>query len=486
MARERRRSAARFGSRGITVVSSVVWAALSVLCVATTVSAQSEAETRTQAKATRFINGQWFDGQRFVSTEWYAVNGRFTKTPPGNIDAVEDLHGGFVVPPFGEAHNHNLEGPWDVESVTARYLHDGVFYVLNPNSIRTFTEQIRGRLNGPDTVDAIFADAGITSTGGHPMPLYEDVLREVRYRAVVGVLPPGWFDGRGYVLVDDAAALERRWPAVTVDHPALIKIYLVHSEDQVAAQPSTHDAHEARKGLDPHLVPEIVNRSHRSGARVIAHVETAADVRVALAAGVDLIAHVPGWFVLHESEASALRLTDDDAVRAAANGTVFITTTVAMRPSEASHHSYRAHVEPAQAAHGQDAHAHEASGHHTPGHALSMPPSLWPLAEEIQRENLTRLHRHGVGIAIGSDHAETSLDEAQHLHQLAIFDPATLLRIWCDTTPQALFPERRIGRFAEGYEASVVVLTDDPLVRFDAVTHIALRVKQGLVLPPQP
>ncbi|MFO0774700.1 MAG: hypothetical protein U0172_08560 [Nitrospiraceae bacterium] len=434
-------------------------------------------------KTTRFINGQWFDGQRFVSTEWYSVNGRLTMTPPDNIDAVEDLHGGFVVPPFGEAHNHNLEGPWNVESVTARYLRDGVFYVINPNSIRTFTEQIRGHLNRPDSVDAVFADAGLTSTGGHPMPLYEEVLREVRYREVVGELSPGWFNGRGYVLVDDSADLERRWPSVTADHPALIKIYLVRSEDRGAAHLSTHDEHAVRRGLDPQLVPEIVNRSHRSGARVIAHVETAADVRVALVAGVDIIAHAPGWLVLHESDASALRLTDDDAVRAAANGTVFVTTTVAMRPSETGHRPHSDRAEPAQAPHGQDAHAHESYGRHAPGHAFTMSPTLWPLAEQIQRDNLTRLHRHGVRIAIGSDHAETSLDEALHLHQLAIFDNATLLRLWCDTTPQVIFPERRIGRFADGYEASFVVLTDDPLLHFDAVRGIALRVKQGMVLP---
>ena len=43
-------------------------------------------------------------------------------------------------------------------------------------------------------------------------------------------------------------------------------------------------------------------------------------------------------------------------------------------------------------------------------------------------------------------------------------------------------PDRKIGRLEEGYEASFLVLEDDPLVDFDQVRSIRLRVKQGHVL----
>jgi imidazolonepropionase-like amidohydrolase len=54
---------------------------------------------------------------------------------------------------------------------------------------------------------------------------------------------------------------------------------------------------------------------------------------------------------------------------------------------------------------------------------------------------------------------------------------------WCETTPRAIFPARRIGRLAAGYEASFLVLEGDPVSDFSYTGKIFLRVKRGLVLP---
>jgi hypothetical protein len=90
----------------------------------------------TAPKVYAFLNGRWFDGTGFQRTIWYAVEGRFTQRPPaGAVEAV-DLAGAFIVPPFGEAHNHNVEGEWNLDSVVARYLKDGIFYVKIPNNVR--------------------------------------------------------------------------------------------------------------------------------------------------------------------------------------------------------------------------------------------------------------------------------------------------------------------------------------------------------------
>jgi hypothetical protein len=80
---------------------------------------------------------------------------------------------------------------------------------------------------------------------------------------------------------------------------------------------------------------------------------------------------------------------------------------------------------------------------------------------------------------IGSDHAETSLAEVMHLRTLHLFDDRTLLKMWCEATPAAIFTDRRIGKFAEGYEASFLALAGNPLEDFDQVRAIRLRVKQG-------
>ena len=58
--------------------------------------------------------------------------------------------------------------------------------------------------------------------------------------------------------------------------------------------------------------------------------------------------------------------------------------------------------------------------------------------------------------------------------------------MWCETTPRAIFPKRRIGRLEDGYEASFLALDGDPLADFGATKRIAMRVKQGVVLPAPP
>lgn len=410
------------------------------------------------------VNGRWFDGRGFQAAVFYTVDGRLTKRKPSVVHEQIDLKGGYVVPPFGEAHNHNVEGPWNLDTVVARYLHDGVFYVKNPNSIREFTAQIAPRINIPVSIDVVFANAGLTVSGGHPVPLYEQMLRESRYRAVIGNVPPGWFNDRGYVVIDREADLRHKWNDIAGGKPGFIKVFLVRSEDRASR------GHEAgshgRRGLDPELVPLIVARAHQAGLRVAAHVETAADFRLALSAGVDEVAHVPGWLLEPTDQDASAMLTEADARLAAKAGVIVTTTTVAMKPAEGGHGLHALH--------------HDPHGAHSQGdHGSSMDAAVWQRANAVQSHNLRLLHRHGVNLAIGSDHAETSLAEALHLQELGIFDNLTLLKLWCENTPRSIFPDRKIGSLEEGYEASFLVLRDNPIERFEAVMQIDYRMKQG-------
>ena len=71
-------------------------------------------ETRldSPAKAVlKFTNGQWFDGQNFQSRTFYSVDGALTSKKPLRVDEVIDLKNGYVVPPFGDAHNHYIAAP---------------------------------------------------------------------------------------------------------------------------------------------------------------------------------------------------------------------------------------------------------------------------------------------------------------------------------------------------------------------------------------
>ncbi|HNK49243.1 MAG TPA: hypothetical protein PKX75_09410 [Nitrospira sp.] len=411
-----------------------------------------------------FINGQWFDGEGFRAATWYSVEGRLTKRPPAGLVQTVDLAGLYMVPPFGEAHNHNVEGPWNVQAVAQRYLHDGVFYVKNPNDVRDFAQQIKHAINMPTSIDATFAHVGLTGHGGHPAALYEDVLRIGRYEPAVGPIERGWFENRSYVVVETDAEVEAKWPVILRGSPDFLKVYLVHSEDdgeEAKVKPAHH-----RKGLHPALVPGIVARAHAAGLQVTAHVETAADFRQAIRAGVDELAHVPGWLIQRADDAERARLTEEDARLAADHKVRVVTTSVAGQamPSIGGHHQHGSHA-----------------GHGT-GQPMKHNALPADAASHVLKDNLHLLQREGVTLVIGSDHAETSLAEVLHLSTLHLFDNRTLLKMWCEATPAAIFPARRIGKFAEGYEASFLALAGNPIEDFDQVQSIRRRFKQGVPL----
>jgi imidazolonepropionase-like amidohydrolase len=412
------------------------------------------------------LNGRWFDGKGFESATWYSVQGRLTrKAPPGRLEKI-DLSGLFVVPPFGEAHNHNVGGPWDVDEVVRRYLKDGVYYVKIPGNIAEFTNAIRPRINRPTSIDVIFSNGGLTATGGHPAPLYEEVLAVTRYAQVLGPVEKGWFNNRAYVTIDNEVDLSRKWSLITADKPDFLKTFLAHSEEfddrRGRSSPTVH------AGLNPDLLPLIVAEAHRAGLRVSTHVETAYDFRQAVRAGVDEITHLPGWWVPEPEDLPAARLTEQDAERAAAAGVVVVTTTVAgqMMPGHSRHASPDPHQKTMPGS--TPALPHQAEGAEA--------------ARALQRDNLRLLRQHHVPLAIGSDHAETSLAEVLNLRSLGLFDNLTLLNLWCEATPRAIFPDRKIGRFEEGYEASFLALGGNPLDDFMQVQTITRRFKQGVPL----
>ncbi len=101
----------------------------------------------------------------------------------------------------------------------------------------------------------------------------------------------------------------------------------------------------------------------------------------------------------------------------------------------------------------------------------------------IQKRNLALLKRHGVPVTIGMDSYGTSAwPEAEYLLTLGVYSLPELLTLWWTTTPQAIFPGRKIGHLREGYEASFLVTRRNPLERLEYLKELTLRVKQGCLL----
>lgn len=401
---------------------------------------------RSDGPSYEFRNGRWFDGNGFQSGTRYTAGGRLSDRRPSMVDSVIDLAGAYVVPAFGEDHNHNAV-PSDT-GIARRYLHDGIFYVKNPDNLPRERANAAGRFNVPTSIDVAFANGGLTGHGGHPIEL-------VQRNVARGAWKPSDGEGGFLYTIGSTAELEEKWPAILTSHPDFIKTYLLFSEEY--AQRLADSSTIGWRGLDPAVLPMIVRKAHDAGLRVTTHVETAADFRNAVAAGVDEINHLPGF----RPEGNDLpgyrkldryRLTADDA-RKAAEHHVTVATTV----SEV--------VEILEPMLG--------------GPDSAMARGVWAMLAS----NLRLLRDAEVNVVIGSDrYRTTSLAEVLGVRALGVFSDTALLRIWSIATPRAVFPDRRFGT-APGDEASFLVLAGNPLDDFRNVERIRLRVKEGVILP---
>jgi imidazolonepropionase-like amidohydrolase len=382
----------------------------------------------------RLVNGQWFDGKAFVRRDMTVADGQLRDGAVRGGEVI-DLGGGFVVPPFCEAHNHNLPALRREGSLAtiARYRKDGIFYVQITGALTADASARSGLFNRPDSIDVSFAFTSLTATGGHPTLLIRDLL------IPMGELPGETLEslkGRRYFIIDDAADLDRQWQSILDQHPDLIKAFLVDSDNY--AKLRDVDVPRGQKGLNPALAPEIVRRAHAAGLQAVFHVRTAADFRVALAAGADQIAHFPGLI-------SAEDVPDADFQTAARRGTAIHTTVVAGA-----------------------------------GAGPPLPPAEDLRRREALKESLMRAQRLGVNLVAGSDLANAnSRVEIQALRQFGIFSNAELLAMWGQRCAQAVFPKRRVGRLDDGFEASFLVLQGDPLADFENTGRIVRAMKDG-------
>jgi hypothetical protein len=432
----------------------LVTLALTGLAAAVAVRALSPADARDLAPGPSFayLNGKWLTGDRFVSKPMYSSGGTFMERRPAAIDSTIDLGGGYVIPPFGDAHTHNLDGPFNLDSIRARYIREGTFFVQVMTNAAARTSDVRGRFNRPCDLDVAYANGGLTSTLSHPFLAYEP-------RAMTSI-PPGadWTPyaaairksrirlGDAYWFIDSLPDLERSWPGILAARPDLIKIFLLDAVEVPGPMPET--GLPSGRGLRPSLVAPIVRRAHAAGLRVAAHIETAADARIAIDAGVEMLAHLPGYLMSEQDDPTRYEIDTATARIAGERGVVVTPTLVWSRD---------------------------------PGGSTA--PAAVEARIRLQARNIRRLRSAGAHIVIGSDRfGSTAAGEFQEFAALGLWSNVELVSLWSTETTRAIFPTRRLGRLEPGYEASFLVLAADPLTSLDALRQIRLRVKQGCVL----
>ena len=415
---------------------------IAIVCACFVVSFDGNAQ-----QTVHFINGQWFNGTAFNTTDFYSVNGILTKVKPARVDTVVDLKMQYIIPPFGEAHNHSPDTEMEFDVFNERYLSDGIFYIKNPNSIPFTTKKLEGKINKPGSVDVIFANAGLTGSGGHPTGLYAYLLTTIYKKSITGWTNRS-MEGHAYYVIDSKEELEKKWPFILADKPAFIKVYLLYSEEYERRKNDT--SFNGRKGLNSLFVKYIVAKARSAGLSVSCHAETPADVLHAVKGGAKEINHLPGYQIRWKDgyDASYYKLTPA-IVKLMKRKGVHADATYSLSQTEIIETD-----------------------------AVRRSQQL-----EVQKYNLLLLKRYGVPVTVASDSYNiTSKTEADYLYKLNVYSNLELLKMWCEQTPLAIFPNRKIAVLKEGYEASFLVLKENPLVQFQSVFSIQLRVKQGHVL----
>ena len=391
-----------------------------------------------------YVDGHVWDGEHFVKRTLFVQSGRFVKETTA-VDTTIDLDGGYVVPPFGDAHTHSLGvGGISVPVAHNVFMQNGVFYaadLTNPYSEIAAVREWRGMesmsirewFEKPMTIDVAFALGGITATGSWPAPAFEpEDSPDATWTA----------EGDAFWFMDTVEDVQEKWPEYIAQEPDIVKVYISYVD---------HDEGrgECGVGLCPEVLRVIVKRAHDAGKRVFAHVNTAADVSLALEAGVDALAHLPlGNDGISIEEAGPYLLSTETIRRIGEKNMVVVPTALLLVENL---EEFRTDT----------------------------------LQQEItlQRRQIRRLHEARARIALsGHNWRVTSLREAMYFHVYDFFGNRTLLNLWSQTTPQAIFPDRKLGRLAPGYEASFLVLGCNPIENFDCVRDIRRGIKEGHML----
>ncbi|MEM1115884.1 MAG: aspartyl protease family protein [Bacteroidota bacterium] len=427
---------------------------LLALLLAASVAAQTP-RSNPDAGATAYVGGQWWNGEAFAprDTTW-AVDGVFVDARPEAVDRTVRLGDAHVVPPYGDAHTHMLSDPWSGPSQADLFERDGVFYALVLTNRYTWAVGVMDRFEGPGSIDVAYAHGGLTSTDSHPAQVYEwqslgligQELTPERQRTVH---ESRLAEDDAYWFLDALTDVETSWGGFLAHAPDAVKVYLLDVAGEEGAATSGLTGLPSGRGLSPEVLRDVVRRAHAAGLPVHAHVETAADARHALDAGVDGLAHLPGYGL---SGPEAPYVLDEATIAAMGARSMVVAPTARVTADR-------------------------------PGDR----PAREARARDLLRRMTRQLHAAGARIVLGADRwNETSRTEADMFVTHRFLPPATVLDLWTRVTPEVVFPGRAIGCLGAGYEASFLALACDPLADWSCTARITHREKQGARLGAAP
>lgn len=409
-----------------------------------------------KAQTYQFKNSKWLINNKFVSKTVYTQNGKFVSEKPVIIDSVIDLNNKFCIPPFGDAHTHNLDGTYGLQDMIMKYLKEGVFYV------QVLGNNGQGAVNSRPVLartklDVQYANGLLTSTYGHGFYPYEPMAMGIYapYQQIMyadSIKKSRLVENKAYFFLDSIADVDKKWDLIMAYKPDLIKIVLNDAKNYITKRKIEKPDDN---GLSEEVATYIVKKAHQQGLRVYAHIETADDARLCAKIGVDALAHLPGygWNGKEESKNKYCINQEDIKNFKKANITIIPTFNYDGTRTYDSNGNETINIENFNA---------------------SIEYKTWVLK---------RLKKADIPIGLGADsYGSTVMPEIDTLIKNKIFSNRELVEIYSKTTPQLIFPTRKIGEIKEGYEASFIVLEENPFKNIEAIKSIGLKIKQGVIL----
>ncbi|MCW5922040.1 MAG: amidohydrolase family protein [Saprospiraceae bacterium] len=380
-------------------------------------------------------NGSWYNGKDFTPGTWYVTNGLLSKKAPAKVDSVVDLLNRYVIPPMGDVFCSNVADNPSAANMVKIYTDEGSFYLQILSNTQEGRAKTQTLLNKPGAPDAVFANGGITCTLGFPFVKYEAPAQGFRNPEAIAqnyesLRASSKMLGDGYWFIDSKQTLDKNWEKIMTQKPGVISIYLLDSQ---------RSGGKENRGLTPDVAKAVVKKAHKAKLPVWAHVETVEDVRLGLKLGVDGFANLPGHNWDGTGDVKQYELTDADLQLLAKKKTAVATLF---------------------------------------SHAQSATPR--PAVQNFHTNTLKRLFSNKVNVVLGSDDPQRGgRAELNYWHLLGGLDEASVLKTLCENTPRAIFPKRKIGKIEEGYEASFLVLNDNPLTNILKVRASAFKMKNG-------
>ena len=373
--------------------------------------------------ATTIVNAKVFDGT--AARDWTSV--RFddglitdcsTTSTARDGDEVVDAAGGTVLPGLIDTHVHLVPG------ALAQSLTFGVTTVLDMFGKPDLVAESRERATSPDVADVRSSGIGATAPDGHPSLMYAPFPTLTAPDQAERFVADRIAEGSDYLKVFSGTG--GLWPS-----------------------------------LDAATIRALVTAAHARGLVVVAHVSSTAGLEEVVAAGVDVVAHVPVDADLDQA------LVD----RLAAAG-------IAVGPTLATIENTLG--EPGGAAVAGDPRLAEALGdtwtRRLASGVLALPGRALPPYSRAE-DTVRRLADAGVTLLAGTDAPNPGTVFGASLHrelELLVRCGVAPARVLSAATaePARVFDLADRGRVAVGLRADLVLVSGDPLADITATRAI--------------